>query len=130
MALRCLMTTVTRVSSVELKLGGLAFALCCHHKCEWSRYVGRDVFARWGLNGVDFRVVCLLSSWATCVTEATRGKMDDSERRRALGRKCKDLIDAGRREYLHEGGAIGVDLVRFVDSSVTLENSALLAFFP
>lgn len=45
---------------------GLAVALCCHHRCEWRHYVGRQFFAQRGLGAAEFSAFCRMSSWATC----------------------------------------------------------------
>ncbi|KAK7889132.1 hypothetical protein WMY93_024692 [Mugilogobius chulae] len=45
---------------------GLAVALCCHHRCQWKHFVGRDFFAQRGLGPDEFSAFCRMSSWATC----------------------------------------------------------------
>ncbi|XP_006812702.1 tRNA:m(4)X modification enzyme TRM13 homolog, partial [Saccoglossus kowalevskii] len=48
------------------RLNGIVIALCCHHKCLWRNYVGKDFFKCQGLTTKDFNVISLLTSWATC----------------------------------------------------------------
>ncbi|XP_072295277.1 tRNA:m(4)X modification enzyme TRM13 homolog [Eucyclogobius newberryi] len=45
---------------------GLTVALCCHHRCQWSHYVGKDFFTQRGLGADEFSAFCRMSSWATC----------------------------------------------------------------
>lgn len=45
---------------------GIAIALCCHHRCEWKHYVGKEFFSSQGLTAEDFEIFQRLSSWATC----------------------------------------------------------------
>eukprot|EP00118_Oscarella_pearsei_P005451 m.25102 g.25102 ORF g.25102 m.25102 type:complete len:393 (+) comp28737_c0_seq2:18-1196(+) len=127
LALRCLTTTLGDNSKPgSFQLRGLGVALCCHHKCTWPEYVGREAFIDWGLDAVDFHAMTLLSSWATCARPETDSP--DKERSvntKALGRKCKDLLNVGRQEYLKKCG-MTAKLVHFVEEGVTLENTALV----
>jgi tRNA:m4X modification enzyme len=36
------------LDKVESELGGLMIALCCHHRCEWSPYVGKEFLTEQG----------------------------------------------------------------------------------
>lgn len=47
-------------------VGGLLVALCCHHRCSWSSFVGKDVFQKLGFSPVDFHLISHMSSWAVC----------------------------------------------------------------
>jgi hypothetical protein len=42
---RCMTQTLDKVDS---ELGGLMIALCCHHRCEWSPYVGKEFLTEQG----------------------------------------------------------------------------------
>ena len=42
---RCMTQTLDKVES---ELGGLMIALCCHHRCEWSPYVGKEFLTEQG----------------------------------------------------------------------------------
>jgi len=94
--------------------------------------------------------MCVLVSWATCGTGKSRQPEETSappqpkeeaenphkdrydrlnlprETREEIGRKCKQLIDHGRCEYLKSNG-FKSELVYYVKPSVTLENVCLLA---
>ena len=98
---------------------GVAVATCCHHRCEWSSYVGRDYFRdKIGSSAADFARIARWSSWACQVENGTTGEhaapvcADDlrdytSEQKREIGRRCKALLDAGRLDFLRRHGLAG-----------------------
>ncbi|KAM8930632.1 tRNA:m(4)X modification enzyme TRM13 homolog [Pelodytes ibericus] len=47
-------------------VAGIVIALCCHHRCDWQHYVGRDFFQKLGLGQREFNLFQRMSSWATC----------------------------------------------------------------
>ncbi|XP_029473295.1 tRNA:m(4)X modification enzyme TRM13 homolog isoform X2 [Rhinatrema bivittatum] len=49
-----------------LPVAGIVIALCCHHKCDWKHYVGKEFFHTLGLQATDFSLYRRMSSWATC----------------------------------------------------------------
>ncbi|XP_061680100.1 tRNA:m(4)X modification enzyme TRM13 homolog isoform X2 [Syngnathoides biaculeatus] len=118
---------------------GLAVALCCHHRCEWRHYVGRQFFSDLGLGPAEFSSFCRMSSWATCGPRSDEehepptaeeanvapGLLSSGERER-IGRRCKLLIDAGRIEFLRSKGFCG-RLTRYVSVRVTPENVLMTA---
>jgi tRNA:m4X modification enzyme len=129
----------TTSSSDVSVLKGIVFALCCHHKCNWSQYVARDVWHQLGLNERDFHLMTLMSSWATCGVRVggTTGEPQakgaqwpaSAVEREEIGYFCKKLIDYGRREYLQKYG-FKSQLIHYVEKSTTLENTALVASRP
>ncbi|NWY42173.1 TRM13 enzyme, partial [Sylvia atricapilla] len=60
-------------------VAGIVIALCCHHKCDWTHYVGRDFFKSVGLGQVEFHYFQRMSSWATCGMQETTSKASASE---------------------------------------------------
>ncbi|XP_058664089.1 tRNA:m(4)X modification enzyme TRM13 homolog isoform X1 [Ammospiza nelsoni] len=60
-------------------VAGIVIALCCHHKCDWTHYVGREFFKSVGLGPVEFHYFQRMSSWATCGMQETTGKASTSE---------------------------------------------------
>ncbi|KAJ7993272.1 hypothetical protein DPEC_G00270720 [Dallia pectoralis] len=60
--------TVVEVTGArqELTVGGVAIALCCHHRCDWRHYVGKEFFKDRGLGASEFAAFLRMSSWATC----------------------------------------------------------------
>uniref|UniRef100_UPI00398E58FB tRNA:m(4)X modification enzyme TRM13 homolog isoform X3 n=2 Tax=Pristiophorus japonicus TaxID=55135 RepID=UPI00398E58FB len=134
---------------------GIAVALCCHHRCEWKHYVGKEFFSSQGLGAEDFKIFQRMSSWATCGMkrhsidggEAEFNNADQKvqldehdfeeessayegtlsvEEREHLGRLCKRLIDQGRIWYLKQRGFDSA-LQYYTSSSISLENVLLTA---
>ncbi|KAF4805268.1 tRNA:m(4)X modification enzyme TRM13 like protein [Turdus rufiventris] len=60
-------------------VAGIVIALCCHHKCDWRHYVGREFFKSVGLGPVEFHYFQRMSSWATCGMRETTSKASTSE---------------------------------------------------
>ncbi|NXF71859.1 TRM13 enzyme, partial [Sclerurus mexicanus] len=60
-------------------VAGIVIALCCHHKCDWTHYVGREFFKSVGLGPVEFHYFQRMSSWATCGMRETTHKASTSE---------------------------------------------------
>ncbi|XP_049665120.1 tRNA:m(4)X modification enzyme TRM13 homolog isoform X4 [Accipiter gentilis] len=60
-------------------VAGIVIALCCHHKCDWTHYVGREFFKSVGLGPVEFHYFQRMSSWATCGLQETTTKAYTSE---------------------------------------------------
>ncbi|XP_035268535.1 tRNA:m(4)X modification enzyme TRM13 homolog [Anguilla anguilla] len=60
----------------ELAVSGLAIALCCHHRCDWRHYVGKEFFRERGLGASEFTALQRMSSWATCGLRKATGRSD------------------------------------------------------
>ncbi|KAG8555946.1 hypothetical protein GDO81_017874 [Engystomops pustulosus] len=66
---------------------GIVIALCCHHRCDWQHYVGRNFFEKLGLGQREFGLFQRMSSWATCGSRrssqvencSTKGNSEDVE---------------------------------------------------
>ena len=57
-------------------VSGLAIALCCHHRCDWRHYVGKEFFRERGLGAPEFTALQRMSSWATCGLRKDGGRRD------------------------------------------------------
>ncbi|KAF6779241.1 hypothetical protein AHF37_01238 [Paragonimus kellicotti] len=69
LALRCLKNASTKNEETDqvIRLGGIMFAVCCHHQCSWEEAVGRPWLEREaGLTDREFAIAARLTSWATC----------------------------------------------------------------
>uniref|UniRef100_A0A8C8H462 tRNA:m(4)X modification enzyme TRM13 n=1 Tax=Oncorhynchus tshawytscha TaxID=74940 RepID=A0A8C8H462_ONCTS len=139
----------------ELRVGGVAIALCCHHRCDWRHYVGKEFFKEKGLGASEFAAFLRMSSWATCGSRQARqtsppqGQTDqtfeeeeheateeaeldslegvlNAEDREHIGRLCKLLIDQGRVHFLQQKG-FDSRLLYYTSSDVSLENVLLTA---
>ncbi|XP_072276094.1 tRNA:m(4)X modification enzyme TRM13 homolog isoform X2 [Pyxicephalus adspersus] len=60
---------------------GIVIALCCHHRCDWHHYVGRDFFQKLGLGQREFGVFQRMSSWATCGSRISEQILNQNEKR-------------------------------------------------
>lgn len=63
LTIRCLTQTLENTSS---ELVGMLIALCCHHRCEWSPYVGKEFLTEQGFTEEDFSLLTSITSWCTC----------------------------------------------------------------
>ncbi|KAK1328854.1 hypothetical protein QTO34_011024 [Cnephaeus nilssonii] len=54
------------VAEAWTPVAGIVVALCCHHRCDWRHYVGKDYFRAQGLGAREFHYFQRMSSWATC----------------------------------------------------------------
>ncbi|XP_069794097.1 tRNA:m(4)X modification enzyme TRM13 homolog isoform X2 [Narcine bancroftii] len=136
-----------------LPIHGVAIAVCCHHRCEWKHYVGKEFFFSQDLTADDFKIFQRLSSWATCGMKrhsidtsevefgSTHPKVEEhsfeeegsayegtmtAEEREHVGRLCKHLIDQGRIWYLQQQGFDSA-LQYYTSPSISLENVLLTA---
>lgn len=55
--------------AAEIRPRGLLIALCCHHRCSWDSYVGRERLERLGVDERLFTVLCRMSAWAVLPDE-------------------------------------------------------------
>ena len=55
---------------------GLTLALCCHHRCDWKTYTGKDFFHDCGFTAREFQLCTSMTSWATCGTRPVGGQTD------------------------------------------------------
>uniref|UniRef100_A0A8B9IG30 tRNA:m(4)X modification enzyme TRM13 n=1 Tax=Anser cygnoides TaxID=8845 RepID=A0A8B9IG30_ANSCY len=134
-------------------VAGIVIALCCHHKCDWTHYVGREFFKSVGLGPVEFHYFQRMSSWATCgmretITSTSEDHTNNTEEhdqpysktesgfdtlqglpveeRKEIGALCKLLIDHGRIRYLQQRG-YRATLHHYTESAISLENVLLTA---
>ncbi|XP_046406099.1 tRNA:m(4)X modification enzyme TRM13 homolog [Ischnura elegans] len=148
LALRCVINGVEE--SDKLIVDGIVIAVCCHHRCDWNSYTGKDFLCENGFEASDFGVMCGIASWATCGTgqrknaqspeEELKGEvkcqMVEGERERRLdltpeereeyGKMVKLILDYGRKRYLESRGFI-CNLRYYVDPDVSPENVCLWA---
>jgi len=148
LAMRCL-ATFSSSENAQSKIETILIALCCHHRCDWNIYVGKEFLIENGLKPQDFPLLCGLTSWATCGTGKPREKKSPEKEvkkeenphvdrydklnlprdvREEIGRKTKRIIDMGRCDYVKKILQIpNVKMAFYVDSSYTLENVVLIA---
>ncbi|XP_016918188.2 tRNA:m(4)X modification enzyme TRM13 homolog [Apis cerana] len=121
---------------------GLIIAFCCHHKCEYKSYVGKDFLKQCGFIPNDFTILCSIASWATCgsvlnkeiETSKTQNNIKNistniktltSNEKENIGRKVKSILNWGRLEYLKNVG-FQSNLIYYTTSDVSLENMCII----
>lgn len=45
---------------------GVAMATCCHHRCSWESYVGKEFLSHHGFSRTEFEALIRMSSWCVC----------------------------------------------------------------
>lgn len=147
LTLRC----VTQQGSATMEAASteaILIALCCHHRCEWKSFVGKEFFISNGLGKKEFIIITKMASWAICgsgisrerrkmLEESTHNipaeeldtsttKRFDIKQRETIGLKCKRVLDYSRLEFLKSHHYLA-SLKYYVSSDITLENVCLFA---
>jgi len=129
----------------KVNVRGLVVAFCCHHKCEYSSYVGREYLQQCGFTVDEFSVLCKIVSWATCgdrlkddaksqheLSDKQQGDEDSNRfselltERELIGRKAKTLLNWGRLVFLQSIG-FQAELFYYVSTNISLENMCIVA---
>lgn len=121
LTLRCMTNSIVGDQNSK---AGIVIAFCCHHSCEYSRYVGHAYLEAEGFGKDEFPILCKIASWATCGIQQNNPG-EDCERK-IIGRKVKSLLNWGRLEYLESCG-FQCQLVHYTTADVTLENMCIVA---
>lgn len=140
LTIRCLVKSMNSEPKVDIR--GLIVAFCCHHKCEYSSYVGREYLQRCDFTADEFPVLCSIASWATCGSRlksdansprdptarqhATVSQSLKLEKREIIGRKAKILLNWGRLIFLESAG-FQAKLLYYTSTDVSLENMCIVA---
>lgn len=142
---------VAEMSAKEPKTVAIIIALCCHHRCDWKHFVGKEFFRQNGISAKEFAIITKMVGWAICGTGMSRERRKEIEERKLagnvqvlaraiepdspkrdrherkeIGQRCKRLIDFARICYL-EQHKYKCSLKRYVSSDITLENICLVA---
>lgn len=156
-AIRCILNGNSGNGDVKPpKTDAFIVALCCHHRCDWKPFVGKEFFVRHKVSRREFAIITKMVGWAICGTGMSRERRKELEERpngtgevttdapdggndrlkeanrvlrdtrREIGRKCKRLIDFARIDYLEANG-YRCSLKSYVGQDVTLENICLVA---
>lgn len=64
LAIRCLTRAIDNKSRGSNY--GLVIAFCCHHKCEYKSYIGKEYLEQCKFLPNEFPILCSIASWATC----------------------------------------------------------------
>ncbi|XP_061402159.1 tRNA:m(4)X modification enzyme TRM13 homolog [Musca vetustissima] len=143
LSLRCIVQAAAEKCLTDL----IMIAVCCHHRCDWSSFVGKEFFKRHEVTPREFAIITKMVSWAICGTGMSRERRKALEEqnlseveikeiqsnqrlslaeRETIGFMCKRILDYARLEYLRQN-AYDADLYYYVEKDVTLENVVLLA---
>lgn len=76
-------------------VAGVVIALCCHHRCDWRHYVGKEYFRALGLGAAEFYYFQRMSSWATCGMRETSLEASDLTAKRSTQNDASDEHDSG-----------------------------------
>lgn len=96
-------------------VAGIVIALCCHHRCDWRHYVGKEYFRALGLGAVEFHYFQRMSSWATCGMRKTSLEASN------LTTKRKDKHSDASEEHDDGGCRITDDSAESVPGFLTVE---------
>ncbi|XP_003706604.1 tRNA:m(4)X modification enzyme TRM13 homolog [Megachile rotundata] len=124
----------------KCNITGLIIAFCCHHRCEYASYVGKNYLKQCGFTPNEFTILCSIASWATCgLSTITKTSDQDNLKdtrtnirtltandRENIGRKVKMLLNWGRLEYLRSVG-FQSNLIYYTTTEVSLENMCIIA---
>ncbi|XP_014486542.1 PREDICTED: tRNA:m(4)X modification enzyme TRM13 homolog [Dinoponera quadriceps] len=144
LAIRCLVKSMSIEPRVDVR--GLVVAFCCHHRCEYSSYVGRKYLQQCGFTVDEFSILCSIVSWATCGcrsnSDAKRQRDEATSQhpceeddiaqspelsdRELVGRKAKTLLNWGRLVFLQSVG-FQAELFYYTSTDVSLENMCIVA---
>ncbi|XP_066896607.1 tRNA:m(4)X modification enzyme TRM13 homolog isoform X2 [Kogia breviceps] len=96
-------------------VAGIVIALCCHHRCDWRHYVGKEYFRALGLGAVEFHYFQRMSSWATCGMQKTSLEASN------ISTKRKDKQNDGSEEHDDGGYRITDDSTESLPGFLTVE---------
>ncbi|ESP05541.1 hypothetical protein LOTGIDRAFT_102700 [Lottia gigantea] len=72
---------------------GVVIALCCHHRCTWKSYVGKEFIRSVNLTSTDFNIMSSMSSWATCTWKGWKAQADKTDNKQEEENKNIENID-------------------------------------
>ncbi|XP_032480766.1 tRNA:m(4)X modification enzyme TRM13 homolog isoform X1 [Phocoena sinus] len=96
-------------------VAGIVIALCCHHRCDWRHYVGKEYFRALGLGAVEFHYFQRMSSWATCGMQKTSLEASN------ISTKRKDKQNDGSEEHDDGGYRITDDSTQSLPGFLNVE---------
>lgn len=118
-----------------VKTKNFIICVCCHHRCSWNTFVGKDWLLANGIDCKTFNIIIKMVSWCICGDGRNRdkrdvvdGKEEDRREKAEIGWKCKRLIDYARIQYLTANN-YDAKMNFYAEKSVTLENVCLIGKF-
>lgn len=77
-AIRCILNGNAN-DRLDGKTEGFVIALCCHHRCTWQPFVGKEFFLRYGVTIDEFTIMTKMVGWAVCGTGMSRERRMELE---------------------------------------------------
>lgn len=111
----------------NVKSTNFIICVCCHHRCSWSTFVGKEWFISKGIDRKVFNIMIKIVSWCTCGDGLNRDKIRTNEKeserkeKEQIGWKCKRLIDHARLKYMNDNN-YDSKLSFYAEKTTTLEN--------
>lgn len=134
LTIRCL----ERYQQAGGTVAGMAIALCCHHRCKYSMYIGHEYLSRdpgWNSKQrEDFIHLAAMSSWAINPPPIQNNEADVQQHYSGLsyrqrvraGYAIKRFLDIGRLAYIQQNlGMTKSELVYYTQHAISPENLAL-----
>lgn len=122
---------------------GFLIALCCHHRCNWRDFCGKEFFAKHDIDEKRFCLITKMASWFVCGTGMSRERRKEleergkdaaiqvqeemikynlpREEREKIGWKCKRILDLARKNFMEKNG-YKCSFKYYVPTDLTLEN--------
>jgi tRNA:m4X modification enzyme len=128
LTLRC----IVQGNESEVKTRGILIATCCHHRCTFNTFVGKDWLKANEIDRKTFNLMIKIVSWCTCGDGHNRHNKNDSEdkeierkEKEEIGWKCKRLLDFARLDYMNQNN-FDMKMNFYAEKKVTLENVCLI----
>ncbi|KAG4090193.1 hypothetical protein H8356DRAFT_954978 [Neocallimastix lanati (nom. inval.)] len=100
---------------------GIIIATCCHYLLNSNTYCYSEYIKKMlNINDKELDYMIRLASWGTI--------KDIQSDNFKLGKKVKYILDKGRCEYLKLNGFKNTEIVEFIDSTYTKENTLVIAY--
>lgn len=94
-AIRCAIHGNNIVKQTELgpKTEAILIALCCHHRCDWIHFIGKDFFIENDVTPDEFVLITKMVGWAICGTGMSRERRKKFEKQQQSKRARLELND-------------------------------------
>lgn len=138
LTLRCLINTSKdyETEKERLKFGGCLVAMCCRHCCkyDWLLCESKSYLKEnFGIDESNFVYFRKMFAWATSGVNPQMSKTDTGdhftglsfEEREKIGLKMRRILDESRK-YAMEQKGFDVQIVRYVEREVSLENNCII----
>jgi len=100
---------------------GIIIATCCHYLLNSNTYCNFDYVKNiLNITREEFDYLIRLTSWGTL--------KDTHSEHYHLGKKIKYILDKGRCEYLKRNGFKNVQMIEYINSTYTKENTLVIAY--